>query len=122
DEFVRKTGWGQFADEEDTYYDGIAVAKALGVALTPERVRFRGQRRDETLSGKWGSFPRKESHPDREQAATAEARAAAARVYRREPCHRIRSGSSGARPSSAAPGRLPPSRSCAFYTFRSGQN
>lgn len=47
-EFVRKMGWGSFSDD-DTYFDGLAVAEKLGVALAPESLPFRGQKPDASI-------------------------------------------------------------------------
>jgi hypothetical protein len=56
-EFVRKAGWGQFADADDTYYDGLGIAAHLSVKLIPEKLPFRGEQADATLVREVGIMP-----------------------------------------------------------------
>lgn len=58
DEFVEKAGWSPFADNSEIFYDGLALAGALGVELTPEFVPFRERGPDKKLVAQVGIIPK----------------------------------------------------------------
>jgi hypothetical protein len=57
-EFLKKTGWDrvQVGDVPQRCVDGLAVARMLGVELTPEAIPFRGQRTEKRI-GQTGIVP-----------------------------------------------------------------
>lgn len=56
-EFVDKAGWRPHLDDSGSYVDGLAVAKQLGVVVTPESVPFRERRPDRRLVEEVGIIP-----------------------------------------------------------------
>jgi hypothetical protein len=64
-EFIKAIGWKQYQEDQDSpYYDGVAIAKSLGVTVAPECIPFRGQHVDRALVEGVGIIPQELNHDD----------------------------------------------------------